>query len=135
MASIKQNLVNIGKLNLHLADKLAELPEIRWFKTDSSRLALDNLLNLYRLAPDRFDHMFAQMITIGLPAHRPFCSPLQALLQTLTIWTRRFHATRKSSAANGGRITRHATIDGLVRSHIYDGFVNSSRSRLANSEE
>ena len=83
MASINRNLVHIGKLNLLLADELAKLPEIRWFKTDASRLALDNLLNLYRLAPDRFDHMFAQMNTIGMPEHRFFCSPLQALFWIL----------------------------------------------------
>ena len=83
MASTKQNLVHIGKLNLLLADELAKLPEIRRFKTDSSRLALDSLLDLYRLAPDRFDHMFAHMNVIGLPAHRIFCSPLQALFWIL----------------------------------------------------
>ncbi len=83
MRSINRNLVHIGKLNLHLADELAKLPEIRRFKTDASRLALDNLLILYRQAPDRFDCMFAQMDTIGMPEHRIFCSPLQALFWIL----------------------------------------------------
>lgn len=60
MASIRQKLVHIGKLNLLLADELAKLPEIQWFKTDSSRLA-----------PDRFDHMFAQMRSVKWGAYYP----------------------------------------------------------------
>lgn len=71
MASIRQNLVHIGKLNLLLADELAKFPEIQWFKTDSSRLALNNLLNPYRLTPDRFDHMFAQMRSVKWGAYYP----------------------------------------------------------------
>jgi hypothetical protein len=71
MASINRNLVHIGKLNLLLADELVKLPEIRWFKTDAPRLALDNLLNLYRLAPDRFDHMSAQMRSVKWGAYYP----------------------------------------------------------------
>jgi len=77
--SIKHILARMGHLNHHLADELAKLPEIRKFKTDSSRLALDNLLRIYRFAPDSFDHLFDGMNTIGLQAHRKFCSPLQAL--------------------------------------------------------
>ena len=77
--SIKDGLSQIGRLNPHLADELAKIPEIRKGQTRSSRLALHTLLALYRLAPDRFDRMFACMDTIGLPAHRNFCTPLQAL--------------------------------------------------------
>lgn len=83
MASIEQNLAHIGKSNPLLAIELAKLPEIRWFQGDASRLALDNLRHLYRRAPERFDHMFARMNTIGLPGHRLFCSPLQALFWML----------------------------------------------------
>jgi len=60
MASIRQKLVHIGKLNLLLADALAKLPEIQWFKTDSSRQA-----------NDRFDHMFAQMRSVKWGAYYP----------------------------------------------------------------
>lgn len=78
-ASIENNLLHIGHLNRLLADELAKLPEIKKFKTDSARLALDNLLSIYRFSPDRFNHMFARMCTIGLPVHRHNCSPLQAM--------------------------------------------------------
>jgi hypothetical protein len=80
MHSIKNNLALIGQLNDHLSAELKKIPEIRKFKTNSSRLALDNLLRIYRFAPQRFDHMFASMDTIGLVRHRNYCSPLQALL-------------------------------------------------------
>jgi hypothetical protein len=79
MHSIKNNLALLGHSNSHLADELAKLPEICKYKTNSSRLALDNLLKIYRFAPDCFDLMFAAMDTIGLPCHRNYCSPLQAL--------------------------------------------------------
>lgn len=78
MQSIKTNLIHIDRLNHHLADELAKLPEIREYKTDSSCLALDNLIEIYRFAPERFDRMFESMDTTGLPAHRDYCSPLQA---------------------------------------------------------
>ena len=83
MKSIRNNLSRIGDLNHHLADELVKLPEIGDFKTGSARLALENLLQIYRFDPDRFDRMFACMDTIGLPAHRNYCSPLQALFWLL----------------------------------------------------
>ncbi|MGD8962206.1 MAG: hypothetical protein PVF29_10455 [Desulfobacterales bacterium] len=59
---------------------MAKLPEIRKFRTESSRLAPSNLLKIYRFAPDGFDRMFDAMDKIGMPAYRKYCSPLQALL-------------------------------------------------------
>jgi hypothetical protein len=76
--SIQNSLAQIGYLNRHLADELAKLPELREDTTTSSRLALYNLSVIYRFAPERFNRMFARMDTIGLPAHRDYCTPLQA---------------------------------------------------------
>ena len=83
MNSIQKNLTRIGHLNHRLADELVKLPETTDIISDSSQLALENLLQIYRFAPDRFDHMFACMDAIGLPAHRNYCSPLQALFWLL----------------------------------------------------
>ena len=77
--SIENNLTSLYRLNHHLADEVAKLPEIRKYRTDSSRLALSNLLEIYRFAPDGFDRLFDAMDEIGMPAHRNYCSPLQAL--------------------------------------------------------
>jgi hypothetical protein len=76
--STGKSLAQIGCLNRHLADELARLPELRNDTTTSSRLALYNLSVIYRFAPKRFDRMFTRMDTIGLPAHRDYCTPLQA---------------------------------------------------------
>lgn len=83
MTSIEKNLKCLGHLNLHLADEVAKLPEIRKFKTDSSRLALSNLIKIYRFAPHEFDSMFEAMNRIGLPKFRKYCSALQAMLWLL----------------------------------------------------
>ena len=79
VTSIENSLASLGRLNHHLADEVAKLPEIRKFRTDASRLALSNLLTIYRFAPDGFDCMFEAMDKIGLPAHRNYCAPLQAV--------------------------------------------------------
>jgi hypothetical protein len=81
--STENSLAQIAHLNRDLADELAKLPEIRDVRTESSRLAIYHLLSIYRFSPDRFDRMFAWMKTIGLPAHRHYCSPLQALFWML----------------------------------------------------
>jgi len=77
--SIRTNLACIGKRNRSLADELGKLPEIRQLETPSSRTALNNLTTIYGFAPTRFDRMFDGMNRIGLPAHRKYCSPLQAV--------------------------------------------------------
>jgi hypothetical protein len=80
VTSIDSSLNRLSRLNHHLADEMAKLPEIRKFRTASSRLALSNLLKIYRFAPDGYDRMFEAMDKIGMPAYRKYCSPLQALL-------------------------------------------------------
>lgn len=75
---IDDNLVRMGRLNAPLADELAKLPELRRPQTRGARLALDNLITLYQLAPARFDRMFGRMRRIGMPGCRHYCSPLQA---------------------------------------------------------
>lgn len=81
--STQKSLAQLAHLNRHLADELAKIPEIRDGNTESSRRAIYHLLSIYRFSPDRFNHMFASMNTIGLPAHRNYCSPLQALFWML----------------------------------------------------
>ncbi len=78
--TIRKSLLFIGQANRQLAVKLPKLPEIRLFRTYAARLALDNLLHLYRLAPGRFDEMFAEMDGIGMTGHRDYCSPPAGLM-------------------------------------------------------
>jgi len=78
-STIDTNLASMGKWNRPLADELAKLPEISQFESASTRLALENLVTIYRYAPGRFDGMFDRMHRIGLPAHRKYCAPLQAV--------------------------------------------------------
>ena len=77
--SIDRSLVNLGRLNRHLADEMAKLPEIRKFRTLSSCLALSNLLKIYQFAPDGFDRIFESVDEVGMPLQRNYCAPLQAL--------------------------------------------------------
>lgn len=79
VASINNNLIKLDRLNSNLSDEVQKLPEIYKFRTNSSRLALSNLLRIYQFAPDGFDRMFEAMDAIGKPAQRQYCSPLQAL--------------------------------------------------------
>ena len=77
--SIGNCLINLGLLNRRLADEVAKLPEIRKFRTFSSCLALSNLLKIYQFASGGFDHLFESVDEIGMPLHRNYCAPLQAL--------------------------------------------------------
>ncbi len=79
VGSITSNLAKLDRLNYHLAAEVAKLPEIRIAGNCSSRLALSNLLRIYQFAPAVFDAMFNAMDGIGMPAHRKYCSALQAL--------------------------------------------------------
>ncbi|MFZ5569524.1 MAG: hypothetical protein ACOZF0_03910 [Thermodesulfobacteriota bacterium] len=83
MHSIADNLMQIDRSNHLLAEELAKLPELRNLESDATRQALDNLFRMYQLSPDRFDHMLDQMQTVGLPAFREYCSPLQAFFWLL----------------------------------------------------
>ena len=76
--TIDTNLAFIGQSNALLAGELTKLPEIRTIRNRGTRLAMDNLLALYRMSPDRFDQMFRHMNRIGLPDNRKYCTPLQA---------------------------------------------------------
>ena len=93
-----QHLARIGRRNRRLSDELAKLPEILYFETASSRLALENLVTIYCFDPDRFDRMFNRMHRIGLPAHRKYCTPLQALFWM--IQDTHLHATGVLLVAN-----------------------------------
>lgn len=77
--STRNSLARLYRLNRRLTDEVAKLPELREASTDSSRLALNNLLTIYRFAPEAFDRVFDAMNAVGLPAHRVYCAPLQAL--------------------------------------------------------
>lgn len=76
--SIQTHLDRAVHLNKDLADELKKLPELNRHKTESARIALDNLLGIYEFAQNRFDHMLECMVDTGLPEHRLYCSPLQA---------------------------------------------------------
>ena len=113
MTSIEKNLKHLGRLNLYLADEVAKLPEIRKFKTNSSRLALSNLLKIYRFAPHEFDGMFESMNKIGLPKYRKYCSALQAML-----WLLQDEKMSTSGLLLGLTIERRVDETGKGRPHL-----------------
>ena len=78
MNLIENQLDLLDRLNPRLADEVKKLPEIRKFRTHSSSLALSNLIEIYQFAPDVFNRKFKAMDEIGIPAHRKYCSGLQA---------------------------------------------------------
>ena len=96
-----------------LADELAKLPEIRKLRTESSRLALSNLLKIYRFAPGEFDQMFNAMDKIGIPACRKYCSPLQALL-----WLIQDEKLSASGMLFGLEIEKITDEKGICRPHL-----------------
>jgi hypothetical protein len=113
VTSIENSLTNLGRLNHHLADEVAKLPEIRKFRTESSRLALSNLLKIYQFAPGGFDRMFDAMDKIGMPAYRKYCSPVQALL-----WLIQDENLSASGMLFGLKIEKIADKKGNCRPHL-----------------
>jgi hypothetical protein len=113
VTSIENSLTRLGRLNHHLADEVAKLPEIRVFRTESSRLALGNLIKIYRLAPGRFDQMFTAMDKIGMPAYRKYCSPLQALL-----WLIQDEKLSASGMLFGLKIEKISDQKGIFHPHL-----------------
>lgn len=81
--SIQTHLAHAEDLNTHLADELKKLPELNTPNRPSACFALGHLLDIYKFAPDRFDHMLDGMRATGLPEYRPYCSPLQAFFWLL----------------------------------------------------
>lgn len=62
-----------------LANELGKLPEIQDGIFDNEKIALEQIVLLYERYPNKFDDAFNEMYKIGLPGHRKYCSPLQAL--------------------------------------------------------
>ena len=63
-----------------LAKELRKLPEILDGLNEKERTALERICELHRTQPSQLDAAFNDMYAVGLPGHRAYCSPLQALL-------------------------------------------------------
>jgi len=70
----------IEKKNPLLAMEIRKLPEILDGLNNDERKALQRLSEIYAAQTSDFESAFAEMYKIGLPEHRKYCSPLQALL-------------------------------------------------------
>lgn len=62
-----------------LATELKKLPEIKDGLSKGERQALQLLSELYRIQTSKFEAAFAEMYAVGIPEHRKYCSPLQAI--------------------------------------------------------
>ncbi len=62
-----------------LAVELRKLPEVRDGLTPAERTALARLARLYETDPSGFDAAFREMVQVGIPERRAYCTPLQAL--------------------------------------------------------
>ena len=122
VTSIENSLNSLGRLNHHLADEVAKLPEIRKFRTESSRLALSNLLKIYRFTPDGFDRIFDAMDKIGMPAYRKYCFPLQALL-----WLIQDEKLSASGMLLGLKIEKKTNKKGNCRPHLISAIKSPNR--------
>jgi len=76
---LPDSFYNLEQKNLLLATELAKLPEIHDGISDSEKVALEKMGQLYLSDPDTFDAAFNRMYRIGKPAVRKYCSPLQAM--------------------------------------------------------
>jgi hypothetical protein len=70
----------IEKKNPLLAMEIRKLPDILDGLNNDERKALQRLSEIYAAQTSDFESAFAEMYKIGLPEHRKYCSPLQALL-------------------------------------------------------
>lgn len=69
----------IAKRNPLLAREIGKLPELQDGIQETENSALQILSEFYENGPVAFDTAFKEMYAIGLPEHRKYCSPLQAL--------------------------------------------------------
>jgi hypothetical protein len=70
----------IERKNPLLAGEIRRLPDILDGLNDDERKALHRLTELFLSHPSDFETAFREMYKIGLPSHRKYCAPLQALL-------------------------------------------------------
>lgn len=77
--SLPGSFYNLKKKNLLLATELAKLPEFQDGISESEKMALEKMGQLYMNDPDAFDAAFNSMYRVGKPLVRKYCSPLQAL--------------------------------------------------------
>lgn len=113
VCSIEDSLIYLGHFNHNLADEVAKLPEIRKFRSFSSRLALSNLIRIYQYAPDGFDRIFELMNDIGIPENRKYCAPLQAFF-----WLIQDEKLSVSGILLGLNIERRTNEDGDCRPYL-----------------
>jgi|WetSurMetagenome_2_1015567.scaffolds.fasta_scaffold15376_4 hypothetical protein len=72
-------LAELAKKNLSLATELGRLPEVQEANAASIPEALQRLVRLYEENPDAFQKTLDRMLSVGLPRHRRYNTPLQAL--------------------------------------------------------
>ncbi len=65
--------------NQILANEIGKLPEFQDGISDYEITALKNFCNLYKAYPQQFNDVFNEMLKVGKPEYRKYCSPLQAL--------------------------------------------------------
>jgi hypothetical protein len=73
------HLADLARKNLSLATELGRLPELQEASAPSIPEALQRLIRLYDDHPGEFQKAFDQMLLVGLPKHRRYNTPLQAL--------------------------------------------------------
>ena len=69
----------IENKNPLLAMEIRKLPDILDGLNNDERKALQRLSEIYASQTSDFENAFGEMYKIGLPEHRKYCSPLQAL--------------------------------------------------------
>jgi len=77
-AKSSPSLERIRQKNTGLADELELIPEIKDGISAQEESALEKMLKLYQADELRFDLAINDILKIGLPKYRKYCSPLQA---------------------------------------------------------
>lgn len=72
-------LTELAQKNPLIVQELGKLPELQDGVTEKELTALKRIIELYRNDPANFENVFNEMYNVGLPEHRKYCSPLQAL--------------------------------------------------------
>jgi len=72
-------LSELAQKNPLLVQELGKLPELQDNISETELSALNRIVDLYKSNPSQFENVFNEMYKIGLPEHRKYCSPLQAL--------------------------------------------------------
>jgi len=76
--AVKSILAEISSKNELLAIELGKLPELQNGVSMKEKWALENIFKFYNDNQSIFDETFEEMLKIGIPEIRKYCSPLQA---------------------------------------------------------